>query len=68
MTPEEQKKILEQRVATKKVRCKNWPGCKDPNCIYSHPTETVSIIINFNFFNLIYIYIVPTFSSLYLWR
>ena len=43
MTPEEQKKILDQRVATKKVRCKNWPGCKDPNCIYSHPTETVSI-------------------------
>ena len=45
MSPEEQKKILEKRVATKKVRCKNWPGCKDPNCIFAHPTETVSSII-----------------------
>jgi hypothetical protein len=44
MTPEEQKKILEKRVATKKIRCKNWPACKDPNCIYAHPTETVSFI------------------------
>ena len=26
MTPEEQKKILEKRIATKKVRFKNWPG------------------------------------------
>lgn len=43
MTPEEQKKILEKRVATKKVRCKNWPSCKDPNCIFAHPTETVSL-------------------------
>ena len=23
----------------KKIRCKNWPQCKDPNCEYSHPTE-----------------------------
>ena len=45
MTPEEQKDILAKRVATRKVRCKNWPNCKDPNCIYAHPTETVSIII-----------------------
>ena len=44
MSPEEQKKILEKRIATKKVRCKNWPGCKDPNCIFAHPTERVSII------------------------
>ena len=35
---------LEERVATKKIRCKNWPACKDPNCIYAHPTETVSFI------------------------
>ncbi len=43
MTPEEQKDILAKRVATRKVRCKNWPNCKDPNCIYAHPIETVSI-------------------------
>jgi ribosomal protein S27E len=42
MTPEEQKKILDNRVPAKKVRCKNWPSCKDPNCIFAHPTETVS--------------------------
>ena len=24
----------------KKIRCKNWPQCKDPNCEYTHPTET----------------------------
>ena len=51
MTPEEQKKILEKRVATKKVRCKNWPGFKDPNCIFAHPTETVSFILYFIIFN-----------------
>ena len=45
LSPEEQKKILEKRVATKKIRCKNWPSCKDPNCIFAHPTETVRIII-----------------------
>ena len=45
LSPEEQKKILEKRVATKKIRCKNWPSCKDPNCIFAHPTETVRFII-----------------------
>ena len=49
MSKEEQNEILSKRVATKKVRCKNWPNCKDPNCIYAHPTETVSIYFNFNF-------------------
>ena len=24
----------------KKIRCKNWPQCKDANCEYTHPTET----------------------------
>jgi hypothetical protein len=43
LTPEEQKEVLSKRVATKKIRCKMWPGCKDPNCIYAHPTERVSI-------------------------
>ncbi len=51
LTPEEQKEILDKRVATKKVRCKNWPNCKDPTCIFAHPTETVSIF----FLNLIII-------------
>ena len=50
MTPEEQKDILAKRVETRKVRCKNWPNCKDPNCIYAHPTETVSIKIYYIFF------------------
>ena len=36
LSQEEQKEILAKRVATKKIRCKNWPGCKDPNCIYTH--------------------------------
>ena len=51
MSKEEQNEILSKRVATKKARCKNWPNCKDPNCIYAHPTQTVSI--NFNFIILI---------------
>ena len=42
LSPEEQKEVLSKRVATKKVRCKNWPNCTDPTCTYSHPTETVS--------------------------
>ena len=50
LSPEEQKDILSKRVATKKVRCKNWPNCKDPNCIYAHPTETVSNFYNNNFY------------------
>ena len=40
---EEQKERLSKRVATIKIRCKNWPNCTDPTCAYSHPTETVSI-------------------------
>ena len=48
LTPEEQKEVLAKRVATKKVRCKNWPNCKDPNCIFAHPTETVSNYILYN--------------------
>jgi hypothetical protein len=40
LTPEEQKEFLAKRVATRKVRCKNWPNCKDPTCIFAHPTET----------------------------
>ena len=59
MTLEEQKKILEKRVATKKIRCKNWPACKDPTCVFSHPTETVSIFILIN--------IVSIFSDLSIW-
>lgn len=46
LTPEQQKEFLAKRVPTKKVRCKNWPNCKDPTCIFAHPTETVSISIN----------------------
>ena len=42
MTPEEQKEVLDKRVATKKVRCKNWPNCNDLTCIYSHPKKIVS--------------------------
>ena len=45
LSKEEQNEILSKRVATKKVRCKNWPNCKDPNCIYAHPTETVRIFL-----------------------
>ena len=65
MKPEEQKQILDKRVAIKKVRCKNWPGCKDPNCIFTHPTETVSLLY---IFILIYIYLVSLFPCVYLWR
>ena len=43
MKPEEQKELLSKRVAKCKIRCKNWPNCKDPFCIFSHPTETVRI-------------------------
>ena len=43
LSPEEQKEILNKRIPKKKVRCKNWPNCKDPNCEFSHPTETVKI-------------------------
>ena len=43
LSPEEQKEKLSKRVATIKVRCKNWPNCTDPTCTYSHPTETVSV-------------------------
>ena len=64
MSKEEQNEILSKRVATKKVRCKNWPNCKDPNCIYAHPTETVSIYFNFIFI----INLVSTLSYLYVWR
>ena len=49
LTPEEQKEVLAKRVPTKKVRCKNWPNCNDPTCIYSHPTETVRKFLFFNF-------------------
>ena len=57
MSPEEQKEVLSKRVATKKIRCKNWPNCNDPTCEYSHPTETVSIILL-----LIFFYISALFS------
>ena len=40
MTKEEKNEFLEKRVASKKVRCKNWPNCKDPVCEYVHPKET----------------------------
>ena len=56
LSPEEQKKILDKRVATKKVRCKNWPSCKDPNCIFAHPTETVRIINFINLFNIPFLF------------
>ena len=42
MTPEEQKEILSKRVPTIKTRCRNWPNCNNPTCLYSHPTENVS--------------------------
>ena len=64
LTPEEQKKILDKRVATKKIRCKNWPSCKDPNCIFAHPTETVRFKIFYNFFN-IFFYLFSALISLH---
>ena len=72
LSPEEQKDILSKRVATKKVRCKNWPNCKDPNCIYAHPTETVSIYFYNNnnsvhTFQIVYMEIsAPIFILVYL--
>ena len=63
MTPEEQKSILEKREAKKKIRCKNWPNCKDPNCQYTHPTQTVRILILKNKI----IKLVSIFSKLYVW-
>lgn len=30
----------------KKIRCKKWPQCKNENCEFGHPKETVTIIIN----------------------
>ena len=62
LSPEEQKKILDKRIATKKIRCKNWPSCKDPNCIFAHPTETVRLI----FYNIFYL--VSLFPYMFLWR
>ena len=50
LTPEEQKEILNKRIPSKKIRCKNWPNCKDPSCIFAHPTETVISFYNFYFF------------------
>ena len=55
LTPEEQKEILNKRIPSKKVRCKNWPNCKDPSCIFAHPTETVISFYNFLFFFSVHI-------------
>jgi hypothetical protein len=55
MNEEEQKVFLEKRVPTKKVRCKNWPGCKNPTCEYTHPTQTVKFLL------IIFIYSVLIF-------
>ena len=67
LSPEEQKDILDKRVASRKVRCKNWPNCKDPNCIYAHPTETVSLI-KYLIILFILMNLVPSFSRLYVRR
>ena len=61
LTPEEQKEVLAKRVATKKIRCKNWPNCKDPTCIFAHPTETVSIYFKYLIYFITVIFIVPIF-------
>ncbi|MCQ2821295.1 MAG: hypothetical protein MJ252_28885 [archaeon] len=45
----QEEKKAEGEAVKKKTRCKNWPKCKDPNCLYAHPTETVIIAFNFNF-------------------
>lgn len=37
--------ILFKLFILKKKRCRNWPNCKIDNCEYSHPTETVKILI-----------------------
>ena len=29
----------------KKKRCKNWPNCKNENCEYHHPKETVKFYL-----------------------
>lgn len=67
MSEEEKKEILDKRVAIKKIRCKNWPNCTDPKCIYSHPTETVSkkLILKFK---LKIFKLVSLFSKLFIWR
>ena len=57
LTPEQQKEVLSKRVASKKVRCKNWPNCKDPTCIFSHPTETVSLLIFISYSVLIFLHV-----------
>ena len=67
LSPEEQKDILDKRVASRKVRCKNWPNCKDPNCIYAHPTETVSLI-KYLIILFILMNLVPSFSRLFVRR
>ena len=67
LSPEEQKDILDKRVASRKIRCKNWPNCKDPNCIYAHPTETVSLI-KYLIILFILINLVPSFSRLFVRR
>ena len=61
LTPDEQKDVLAKRVATKKIRCKNWPNCKDPTCIFAHPTQTVSIYIKHLINFITVIFIVPIF-------
>lgn len=40
---ENQNNAPTEPVQKKKTRCKNWPNCNDPNCLYTHPTETVSL-------------------------
>ena len=43
LSPEELKELLAKRVPKKKIRCRNWPNCKDITCKYIHPTERVSL-------------------------
>lgn len=43
----------------KKVRCKNWPNCKEAGCEYSHPTQTVLM--------LFLTYLVSFLSKLHVW-
>ena len=63
LSQEEQKEILSKRIPVKKVRCKNWPNCNDPNCIFTHPTETVN-----NNFYIYILFLVSLFSKLFIWR